>query len=149
MAPTDNEPASRGAWAYCWCCGERHAFDALHCPHCGAEPPDADSAAMGISPKSFTTAVVLCGIFGTIGIHHFYIGNWLHGLLDFGLFVGSMTLWFTAVHSGRPDLLFVALGLFAIDLLHTIYVFFRLITGQQLDSMDRRIAWPGEISQPR
>ena len=39
------------------------------------------------SPKSYGTAVALCGVFGTVGLHHFYLGNIIHGLLDLGLFV--------------------------------------------------------------
>ena len=39
------------------------------------------------SSKSFSTAVSLAGIFGIIGIHHFYIGNILHGLFDISLLI--------------------------------------------------------------
>ena len=30
------------------------------------------------SPKSYGVAVALSMIFGVAGIHHFYLGNWLH-----------------------------------------------------------------------
>ena len=46
-----------------------------------------DRNEINISPKSYGVSVMLSMIFGIVGIHHFYMGNWLHGLLDFCLFV--------------------------------------------------------------
>jgi TM2 domain-containing membrane protein YozV len=37
--------------------------------------------------KKYTTAVILSGVFGIVGIHHFYLGRWGMGLMDFGLFI--------------------------------------------------------------
>lgn len=39
------------------------------------------------SDKSYVTAAVLSGIFGVIGIHHFYVGRWGHGLFDLSMTV--------------------------------------------------------------
>jgi len=39
------------------------------------------------SDKSYVTAAVLAGIFGMIGIHHFYVGRWGHGLFDLSMTV--------------------------------------------------------------
>ena len=59
------------------------------CPACGAPNLAAGQAAAGagaahepVSDRSYGVAVALCGIFGIVGIHHFYLGNHLHGLFD-------------------------------------------------------------------
>jgi TM2 domain-containing membrane protein YozV len=41
-------------------------------------------------PKSYGIAVSLCGVFGVLGIHHFYLEDYLHGFADLGLFVLAM-----------------------------------------------------------
>ena len=51
-------------------------------------PPETEK-----STKSYGAAVSLCGVFGTVGIHHFYLGNWLHGLFDLGLFISFLGLY--------------------------------------------------------
>ncbi|MCK5778036.1 MAG: TM2 domain-containing protein [Rhodospirillales bacterium] len=86
------------------------------------------------SPKSYGLAVALCGIFGVIGVHHFYIGNWLHGLLDFGLFVAFVVLLGAEMDGAAYSVL-------AVDALHTIYVFYHLIVGTQQDGQGRLISW--------
>ena len=53
-----------------------------------------------ISPKSYGIAVTLSMIFGVLGFHHFYMGNWLHGLLDFSMFVIGIA----CIASGDPTL---------------------------------------------
>ena len=40
-----------------------------------------------VSPKSYVWAVCLVGIFGTLGVHHFYLGRWVHGMFDLGLVI--------------------------------------------------------------
>ena len=84
------------------------------------------------SPKSYAVAVSLAGIFGTLGIHHFYTGNYVHGLFDVGL-VG-LTIYFY-LH----DQILMAAIPFVIDVLHTLYVFFKLIVEQETDGKGRVI----------
>jgi TM2 domain-containing membrane protein YozV len=86
------------------------------------------------SDKNYGTAVVLCGIFGVVGIHHFYIDNWLHGLLDLGLFI----LFIVLLMAGTGGIAYLVL---AVDVAHTIYVFYKLIVGEQRDGEGRLITW--------
>lgn len=138
MGASGAEVGGRGAapdaaFKYCPGCGARLAFVAEHCPHCGrafAPPPSLE----GTSDKSYGVAVALCGIFGVMGIHHFYIGNYLHGLLDVGLFVLFVYLLFI----NSP----IAFLVLLIDLGHTVYVFFNLIVGKQKDGHGRLIRQP-------
>lgn len=96
------------------------------------------------SRKSFTTAVTLCAIFGTVGLHHFYLGNLLHGLFDFGLLAVSVVLWIVSAAYDAPALFGLALTLVLVDVLHTMFVFYRLITGQQRDGAGRLVTFPGQ-----
>ena len=84
------------------------------------------------STKSYGVAVSLCGVFGIGGIHHFYIGNHLHGIFDISLLI-----------FGLYFLIFgpVGLGLFLllIDVIHTFIVFYRLITEKQKDGSGKLI----------
>ncbi|MBU2983541.1 TM2 domain-containing protein [Lentibacter algarum] len=82
------------------------------------------------SPKSYGLAVILCGIFGVVGVHHFYLGNIIHGCVDFGLFVIAILL-FVNGQEGLGMLVLLA------DALHTIIVFYALITEQARDSLGR------------
>ncbi|MBF9035324.1 NINE protein [Rhodobacterales bacterium HKCCE2091] len=86
----------------------------------------------GKSPKSYGTAVLLCGIFGTLGIHHFYLGDWMHGVVDLGLFVLTVVL----LVNGQPGWAFLAI---AIDVLHTITVFALLIMEKWKDGDGRPV----------
>ena len=84
------------------------------------------------STASYGTAVILCGVFGVIGIHHFYLRNYLHGCVDLGLFV----LFIVLLIAGYPGPAYMAL---LADALHTIVVFYRLITEQARDGDDRLV----------
>ncbi len=92
---------------------------------------------LSISGKNYGLAVALCGIFGTVGIHHFYIGNWFHGLIDLALF----TLFLVLVLSGITGF---GLFVFGIDILHTLFVFYKLIIGEQRDGRGNLITWKRE-----
>jgi hypothetical protein len=96
---------------------------------------------MRMSPKSFGTAVSLCVIFGPVGIHHFYLGNWLHGLFDLALLVLAIFCFLSA------DPAINALGglLILIDYLHTIYVSYKLIVGECRDGGGRLVVYPGQL----
>lgn len=89
------------------------------------------------SNKRYTTAVILSGIFGIIGIHHFYVERWGMGLLDFGLFTGTVVLYFS-------EHFLIAGGLFIIDLIHTVIVTYLLLVGQYRDGQGRLITYPGQ-----
>ncbi len=130
---------------YCVRCGNPLAAAAEICIECGlptmqARPLPADE----ISPKSFGVAVALCGVFGTVGVHHFYLGNFLHGLFDLGLFIASMYLLFGVNHSTDFTLVFIGFGLLLLDFVHTGIVFYKLIVGKQKDSSDRLVTYPGQ-----
>ncbi len=84
------------------------------------------------SPKSYGVAVMLCGIFGIMGIHHFYLEDWLHGLADVGLLI--LAIGFAAQGYGGLALLVVAL-----DALHTIVIFYYLIIEKWRDGQGRPI----------
>ncbi len=84
------------------------------------------------SPANYGTAVILCGIFGVIGIHHFYLRNYLHGIADLCLFL----LFLVLLSQDRVGLAYMVL---MIDALHTVIVFYRLITEQARDGSGRLV----------
>ncbi len=84
------------------------------------------------STKSYGVAVSLCGIFGIGGIHHFYIGNHLHGIFDLSLLV--LGVYFLI--SGPEGL---GIFLLIIDIIHTFVVFYKLITEKQKDGSGKLI----------
>ena len=89
------------------------------------------------SDKKYKTAVILSGIFGVIGIHHFYLERWKMGLLDFGLFSLTVFLYIS-------DYLLYAGGVFIIDTIHTVIVTYLLLIGQYRDGQGKRITYPGQ-----
>ena len=90
-----------------------------------------------ISDKSYTVAVVLSGVFGVVGIHHFYIGRWVEGILDFSLFVATFALFM----AGEP-VWAVVTGL--VDTLHTTVITIFLLTGTFKDGSGKYICYPGQ-----
>ena len=86
------------------------------------------------SKKSYAAAVCLAAIFGTVGIHHFYLGRWAHGLFDLAMMVLGVSL----LVIGEP----VGLLLILIDIVHTVYFTFKLIVGEYKDGSGRLIAIP-------
>lgn len=128
---------------FCARCGTGMAAGVAACPACGAANlaagPPADPPS-DPSDRSYSLAVMLCGIFGIVGIHHFYLGNWLHGLFDLGLFLVAV---YILAGSGQDDWVPIGLLLLAIDFLHTMIVFYRLITGKARDGGGRPIPVPG------
>ena len=89
------------------------------------------------SDKKYTTAVILSGIFGIIGIHHFYVERWRMGILDFGLFLGTVMFY----ASGE---FLIAGGLLIIDIIHTLIVTYLLLVGQYRDGQGKLITYPGQ-----
>lgn len=129
---------------FCVKCGTAMGDTAEACTRCGFPAPrEQVLAALSRSDRSFVAAVSLCGIFGTIGLHHFYLGNIVHGLFDLGLFVGSMFCFF----SGDVSLAMFGLLLFLIDALHSMIIFYKLIVGKQLDGAGRLVTYPGQFGR--
>jgi len=89
------------------------------------------------SDKSYTIAVCLSGIFGVVGIQHFYLGRWLEAMIDLTLFVTTIYLFLI----GEP-ISAVLVG--AIDLLHTLIVTIMLLTGTFRDGKGRLVCYPGQ-----
>lgn len=94
------------------------------------------------SEKSYGAAVALCMIFGMVGIHHFYLGNWLHGLIDLGMFVVGIGL---IVVGAETELALYGFALLALDFLHTMTVTILLFIGKVKDGDGRLISYPGQF----
>ena len=92
-----------------------------------------------ISDKSYGTAVILAGIFGILGIHHFYLGRFLMGIFDLSL---SITFFVLLYIAHKPLLGFLFLG---IDVIHTVIVTFQLLVGTYKDGEGKIIAYPGQF----
>ena len=84
------------------------------------------------SPKSYGIAVALCGIFGTFGIHHFYLDDWPHGLADIALVVLTIGLFL-------EGFILLAVLTLLLDALHTIVVFYLLIIEKWRDGQGRPV----------
>lgn len=89
------------------------------------------------SDKNYVVAVSLCFVFGVIGIHHFYLGRWVEGLIDLGLFV--LTLFFFL--NGQPGLALLTL---AIDYVHTFVITIMLLIGAFKDGKGNVVCYPGQ-----
>jgi len=79
-------------------------------------------------------------VFGVVGVHHFYLGNWLHGLFDFSLFIAALFCLFIA----DPTMVAVGLVLLLLDVLHTIVVTYLLIVGKCKDGDGMLVRYPGQ-----
>lgn len=134
----------RTVFAFCYRCGTAIKTRDGRCSDCGATEPGQDHTPIAASPKSFGVAVVLCGIFGTLGIHHFYLGNVLHGLFDLGLVIGAIACFVLGASAAGPGLFLLGFVLIIVDGIHTMFVFYRLITGQQLDGDGSLVTFPGQ-----
>jgi len=88
------------------------------------------------SKKSYGTAVALSGIFGILGIHHFYLERWGMGIFDLGLSIIGLTL----ILLGNPwGMLFLL-----VDFIHTIFVTVKLLIGDYKDGYGKIIPYPGQ-----
>ncbi len=131
---------------FCRQCGVKIAFAAPQCPYCQAHDPDAAVARPDVSPKSFGTAVTLCGLFGIVGVHHFYLGNILHGLIDLGLFALAIALFITGSATENDGYTLMGWLVLAMDAIHSTVVFFLLIVGKAKDARGRIVAYPGQMT---
>lgn len=93
------------------------------------------------SPKSYGVTIILIWAFGLLGLHHFYLRNWLHGLFDFGLFVFGFSFLFL---SNNPSINSIGLVLIIIDIIHSFYITYLVIVGRCRDGNGLLLAYPGQ-----
>lgn len=84
------------------------------------------------SPKSYGIAITLCGVFGVLGIHHFYLEDWLHGLADVALCI-------MAVGFAIQGFVGLAILVVVIDVIHTTIIFYYLIIEKWRDGQGRLV----------
>ena len=89
------------------------------------------------SRKKYGVAVALSGVFGIFGIHHFYLGRWLHGFVDLAMTVSA----FYFIVVDRPIL---GWGILAVDYIHTIIVTILLLIGSYRDGYGDIVSYPGQ-----
>nr|WP_247663489.1 NINE protein [Shewanella sp. MMG014] len=92
------------------------------------------------SDKNYATAVILSGIFGIFGVHHFYCGRVLHGFFDLTLAIVGITL----LQFEDVTLTLIGAGLIFIDVIHTVVVTFMLLVGSYRDGQGKLITYPGQ-----
>jgi TM2 domain-containing membrane protein YozV len=95
-----------------------------------------------VSPKKYGVAVALCMVFGTLGVHHFYLRNWIHGLLDLTALVGGIAL---ITFSGNSILIGLGAMMIAADVIHTIAVTIMLLIGKTRDGQGLVVGYPGQF----
>ncbi|WP_412972302.1 NINE protein [Glaciecola sp. MF2-115] len=89
------------------------------------------------SSKSYPVAVCISAIFGVMGIHHFYLGRYIEGLIDLSLFIA--TIYFYV--NGH---LFWAIGFGIVDGIHTFIITIMLLTGSFKDGEGNYVCYPGQ-----
>lgn len=92
------------------------------------------------SDKNYAVAVILSGIFGIFGIHHFYCGRVVHGFFDLALAIIGLGM----MQSENALFFIVGLVLFVIDVIHTVVVTFMLLVGNYKDGQGKLITYPGQ-----
>tara|TARA_B100001059_G_C17393238_1_gene360130 strand:+ start:168 stop:467 length:300 start_codon:yes stop_codon:yes gene_type:complete len=92
---------------------------------------------MSKSPKKYVTAVCLSGIFGLLGMHHFYLGRWFHGIADFSMTIAG----FIFIGTGFDLIGILILG---IDVIHTFIVTILLLVGAYKDGEGNVVTYPGQ-----
>lgn len=89
-----------------------------------------------VSPKKYGVAVCLSGIFGILGIHHFYLERWGMGIFDLSLSISGFILIGMGNNWG--------FALIFIDVIHAIYVTYKLLVGGFADGNGRILTYPGQ-----
>ena len=72
-----------------------------------------------------------------MGVHHFYLGRWVHGIADLSMTVGAIIL----IVIGSELLGYLILG---VDIIHTLIVSIFLLTGSYKDGNGDVITYPGQ-----
>ena len=119
-------------------CGSSNEIGTRFCRSCGNKFGTQESTEdfSDSSQKPYVTAVCLAAIFGTVGIHHFYVGRWLHGLFDLSLLIAAGIFFFSSA--------WILAGLFFfVDVVHTTYFVYKLIIGEYRDGSGKLIKVPG------
>ena len=122
----------------CQNCGSSNEIGPRFCRSCGNTFGTQESTEdfSDSSQKSYVTAVCLAAIFGTVGIHHFYVGRWLHGLFDLSLLIAAGIFFFSSA--------WILAGLFFfVDVVHNTYFVYKLIIGEYRDGSGKLIKVPG------
>ena len=86
------------------------------------------------SSKSYAVSVCLVGVFGTFGVHHFYLGRWLHGAFDLSLVIMTVGLFSIFWPLSVVTLM--------VDVIHTVYFMYKLIVGEYRDGAGRFVSIP-------
>ena len=123
----------------CSVCQATYTSGPKYCGSCGNDVGKKDTSGIEAkepSKKSSVTAVCLAGILGTLGIHHFYVGRWLHGLFDLSLLITAII--FFSLSLWVPAILFLLA-----DLIHNTYFVYKLIIGEYRDGSGRLVKIPG------
>ena len=89
------------------------------------------------SDKNYIVAVCLSAVFGVLGVHHFYLGRYVEGIIDFSL--AMLALYFYI--NGQ---LGWAVLVFVIDSLHTFIITIMLLTGSFKDGSGKLVCYPGQ-----
>ena len=97
------------------------------------------------SEKSYGVAVCFSGVFGLLGIQHFYLGRYALGFFDLGLSVGALAFIFLGESVGN---IVFGVILLAIDVVHSIYVLVKLLAGEYEDGEGRLVMYPGQKVRP-
>ena len=90
---------------FCRDCGEKIKTAAEICPNCGVRQMSV-SENINASPKSFVTALILVVLLGGLGVHRFYVGKPITGILIILTFFGFFGIW------PLIDLIMIATGNF-------------------------------------
>lgn len=89
------------------------------------------------SDKNYVVAVCLSAIFGVLGIHHFYLGRYFEGIIDFSLAIATFVLFL----NGQTGW---AIVVFLIDTVHTFVITILLLTGSFKDGEGKFVCYPGQ-----
>lgn len=106
-------------------------------PDMDTEAPENTVQSKVPSEKNYIVAVCLSGIFGVIGIHHFYLGRYVEGIIDFSMFCLSIYFYSTG------QLLWAVL-FFVADYLHTFIITIMLLIGAFKDGKGHVVCYPGQ-----
>ncbi len=90
------------------------------------------------SEKSYVVAVCLSGIFGLIGVQHFYLGRWVPGIADVLMTFAWFYYFFIA---GLP---LIGLIFLALDCIHTLVTTILLLIGEYRDGTGAYVCYPNQ-----
>ncbi len=77
---------------FCSNCGKELADNAVMCTSCGAPIKNTPEADPNASEKDWLTALLLCFFLGGFGVHSFYAGKTLYGVLQL-ITLGGCGIW--------------------------------------------------------